>query len=90
MLSITLGVLPSPSNCQFGALTPLEPRLGKKLIDPLTSLIHGTTAMSLLYECISTVVSGMPNHTPSIQVSEQYSTCICGGIEWICSSNGGH
>lgn len=25
---------------QFGALTPLEPRLGKKLIEPLTSLIH--------------------------------------------------
>lgn len=25
---------------QFGALTPLEPRLGKKLIEPLTNLIH--------------------------------------------------
>ena len=24
----------------FGALTPLEPRLGKKLIEPLTNLIH--------------------------------------------------
>jgi len=53
---------------QFGALTPLEPRLGKKLIEPLTSLIHSTTAMSLLYECISTVVTGMPNHTASVQL----------------------
>uniref|UniRef100_A0A8C6ZRH9 AP-3 complex subunit delta-1 n=1 Tax=Nothoprocta perdicaria TaxID=30464 RepID=A0A8C6ZRH9_NOTPE len=26
----------------FGALTPLEPRLGKKLIEPLTNLIHST------------------------------------------------
>jgi len=53
---------------QFGALTPLEPRLGKKLVEPLTSLIHSTTAMSLLYECISTVITGMPNHTASVQV----------------------
>uniref|UniRef100_A0A7N6AS14 AP-3 complex subunit delta-1 n=1 Tax=Anabas testudineus TaxID=64144 RepID=A0A7N6AS14_ANATE len=27
----------------FGALTPLEPRLGKKLIEPLTNLIHRCT-----------------------------------------------
>lgn len=52
----------------FGALTPLEPRLGKKLIEPLTNLIHSTSAMSLLYECINTVIavlvsisSGVPN-----------------------------
>ncbi|VDD76573.1 unnamed protein product [Mesocestoides corti] len=42
----------------FGALTPLEPRLGKKLIEPLTNLIHNTSAMSLLYECINTVLAG--------------------------------
>uniref|UniRef100_A0A672K0X0 AP-3 complex subunit delta-1 n=1 Tax=Sinocyclocheilus grahami TaxID=75366 RepID=A0A672K0X0_SINGR len=59
----------------FGALTPLEPRLGKKLIEPLTNLIHSTSAMSLLYECVNTVIavlislsSGMPNHSASIQV----------------------
>nr|CAD7255948.1 unnamed protein product [Timema shepardi] len=42
---------------EFGALTPLEPRLGKKLIEPLTNLIHSTSAMSLLYECINTVIA---------------------------------
>ncbi|GFR79940.1 AP-3 complex subunit delta-1, partial [Elysia marginata] len=42
----------------FSALTPLEPRLGKKLIEPLTNLIHSTSAMSLLYECINTVIAG--------------------------------
>ena len=31
-------------------------RLGKKLIEPLTNLIHSTSAMSLLYECINTVL----------------------------------
>lgn len=52
----------------FGALCPLEPRLGKKLMEPLTNLIHSTSAMSLLYECINTVVSGLPYHTASIQL----------------------
>lgn len=62
----------------FGALTPLEPRLGKKLIEPLTNLIHSTSAMSLLYECINTVIavlisisSGIPNHNASIQLCVQ-------------------
>ncbi|KAL0277639.1 UNVERIFIED_CONTAM: hypothetical protein PYX00_004861 [Menopon gallinae] len=62
----------------FGALTPLEPRLGKKLIEPLTNLIHSTSAMSLLYECINTVLavlisisSGMPTHSASIQLCVQ-------------------
>ncbi|KAG5684600.1 hypothetical protein PVAND_013825 [Polypedilum vanderplanki] len=62
----------------FGALTPIEPRLGKKLIEPLTNLIHSTSAMSLLYECINTVIavlisisSGMPNHIASIQLCVQ-------------------
>uniref|UniRef100_G3TUF8 AP-3 complex subunit delta-1 n=1 Tax=Loxodonta africana TaxID=9785 RepID=G3TUF8_LOXAF len=61
----------------FGDLTPLDPRLGKKLIEPLT-LIHSTSAMSLLYECVNTVIavlislsSGMPNHSASIQLCVQ-------------------
>ncbi|KAF8571885.1 hypothetical protein P879_02108 [Paragonimus westermani] len=55
----------------FGALTPIEPRLGKKLIEPLTNLIHSTSAMSLLYECINTVIAGVPNHHASIQLCVQ-------------------
>ncbi|KAM3966582.1 adaptor-related protein complex 3, delta 1 subunit-like garnet [Aphomia sociella] len=62
----------------FGALTPLEPRLGKKLIEPLTNLIHSTSAMSLLYECINTVIavlisisSGMPGHAASVHLCVQ-------------------
>ncbi|XKL64128.1 hypothetical protein PGB90_004214 [Kerria lacca] len=62
----------------FGALTPLEPRLGKKLIEPLTNLIHSTSAMSLLYECINTVIavlisisSSLPNHNASVQLCVQ-------------------
>ncbi|CAG8595860.1 3010_t:CDS:10 [Gigaspora margarita] len=42
----------------FGALTPLEPRLAKKLLPPITQQIQTTSAMSLLYECIHTVIIG--------------------------------
>ncbi|KAI1315276.1 AP-3 complex subunit delta [Mortierella claussenii] len=42
----------------FAALTPFEPRLTKKLLPPITTLIQTTPAMSLLYECIHTVIAG--------------------------------
>lgn len=43
-------------------MTPLEPRLVRKLVPPLTELIETTPAMSLLYECIQTsIVGGMLN-----------------------------
>ena len=43
---------------QFATLTPLEPRLIKKLLPPLTTLIRTTPAMSLLYECINGIIQG--------------------------------
>ncbi|OAQ96297.1 hypothetical protein LLEC1_00131 [Akanthomyces lecanii] len=42
----------------FATLTPLEPRLVKKLLPPLTNLIRTTPAMSLLYECINGIIQG--------------------------------
>ncbi|MCJ1462159.1 AP-3 complex subunit delta [Pseudocyphellaria aurata] len=42
----------------FATLTPLEPRLIKKLLPPLTNLIRTTPAMSLLYECINGIIQG--------------------------------
>ncbi|KAL8852418.1 MAG: hypothetical protein Q9221_002724 [Calogaya cf. arnoldii] len=42
----------------FATLTPLEPRLVKKLLPPLATLIRTTPAMSLLYECINGIVQG--------------------------------
>lgn len=43
---------------QFTLLTPLEPRLVRKLLPPLRQLISSTSAMSLLYECINAVIVG--------------------------------
>jgi AP-3 complex subunit delta-1 len=43
---------------QFATLTPLEPRLIRKLLPPLTDIIRTTPAMSLLYECINGIIQG--------------------------------
>nr|AGH62048.1 AP-3 complex subunit delta [Trypanosoma grayi] len=43
----------------FGYFAPLEPRLGKKLVEPVTNLIHTTGAKSVQYECILAVANGM-------------------------------
>ncbi|KOS17500.1 AP-3 complex subunit delta [Escovopsis weberi] len=42
----------------FATLTPLEPRLVRKLLPPLTNIIQTTPAMSLLYECINGIIQG--------------------------------
>ncbi|GJJ13138.1 hypothetical protein Clacol_007388 [Clathrus columnatus] len=42
----------------FGALTPYEPRLVKKLQPPITHIISTTPAISLLYECVRTCILG--------------------------------
>jgi AP-3 complex subunit delta-1 len=49
----------------FGALAPLEKRLAKRLVQPLTNLINSTTAMSLLYECIQTCIIGLSHKSLS-------------------------
>ncbi|KAN0022653.1 hypothetical protein ACTFIU_004854 [Dictyostelium citrinum] len=52
----------------FAALTPHEPRLGKKLIDPLTNIINSSPSVSLLYECIQTCITGMSDHIPLMKL----------------------
>ena len=39
----------------FHVLLNDEPRLGRKLVEPLSSIIKNTSAKSLLWECISTL-----------------------------------
>ncbi|TPX63857.1 hypothetical protein SpCBS45565_g06328 [Spizellomyces sp. 'palustris'] len=46
------------TGASFAALAPLEPRLIKKLVPQISSVIQSTSAMSLLYECIHTVIIG--------------------------------
>ncbi len=44
----------------FGLLVEEEPRLARKLLEPLSIIIQRTSAKSLLYECIHTVTLGLP------------------------------
>lgn len=43
----------------LGCFVPLEPRLGKKLVEPITNLIATTGAKSVQYECLIAVATGM-------------------------------
>ncbi|KPI90668.1 putative adaptor complex protein (AP) 3 delta subunit 1 [Leptomonas seymouri] len=43
----------------FGYFAPLEPRLGKKLVEPITNLINTTGAKSVQYECLLAIANGM-------------------------------
>eukprot|EP00596_Hydrurales_sp_CCMP1899_P000436 CAMPEP_0119039688 /NCGR_PEP_ID=MMETSP1177-20130426/9301_1 /TAXON_ID=2985 /ORGANISM="Ochromonas sp, Strain CCMP1899" /LENGTH=993 /DNA_ID=CAMNT_0007003873 /DNA_START=91 /DNA_END=3072 /DNA_ORIENTATION=+ len=44
----------------LGSLVSEEPRLARKLLDPLTTIIQNTGAKSLQYECIHTVTLALP------------------------------
>ncbi|PRP80441.1 delta adaptin [Planoprotostelium fungivorum] len=52
----------------FGALLPLEPRLAKRLVAPLTNIINTTHAKSLLFECIQTCTIGLSDHLPTVKL----------------------
>lgn len=61
----------------FAILTPIEPRLVRKLLPPLTNLISSTPAFSLLYECIQTVITGgMLSSSGSSEQASLATTCI--------------
>ncbi|PBP20900.1 AP-3 complex subunit delta, partial [Diplocarpon rosae] len=62
----------------FAILTPLEPRLVKKLLPPLTNLIRTTPAMSLLYECINGIIQGgiLESSDDSVGGDEIATLCV--------------
>jgi len=47
----------------FGYFAPIEPRLGKKLVEPMTNIITSTHAKSVQYECLLAVANGMSKVT---------------------------
>jgi AP-3 complex subunit delta-1 len=44
----------------LGSLVSEEPRLARKLLEPLTTIIENTSAKSLQYECIYTITEALP------------------------------
>lgn len=55
----------------FALLCPVEPRLPKRLVEPLTNIINTTPVMSLLYECINTCTTGLVKHLPIVRLCIQ-------------------
>ena len=45
----------------FSNLMKEEPRLARKLMGPLCQIIQQSDAKSLMYECVSTVIAGLPH-----------------------------
>ncbi|RMZ82953.1 hypothetical protein DV737_g1753, partial [Chaetothyriales sp. CBS 132003] len=62
----------------FAVLTPVEPRLVKKLARPLAKILRETSAMSLLYECISGIIQGgiLDGGDMGVDVAEVADLCI--------------
>ncbi|KAH3732797.1 delta adaptin [Pelomyxa schiedti] len=52
----------------FGALTPMDHRFAKLLVDPITRIINSTPSMSLLYESIQTCIAGLSGHLPTMKL----------------------
>ncbi|CAN6577906.1 unnamed protein product [Malus baccata var. baccata] len=52
----------------FAKLVPLEPRLAKRIVEPVCEHIRRTGAKSLLFECIRTVVSSLSGFESAVQV----------------------
>lgn len=65
----------------LGSLVSEEPRLARKLLDPMASIIQSTQAKSLQYECIFTITEGLP-YAKREDGSEAKNT---GAIVQLCS-----
>ncbi|KAJ4806534.1 AP-3 complex subunit delta [Rhynchospora pubera] len=53
----------------FSRLVPLEPRLGTRIVEPLSKFLRESQAKSLVLECIKTVVSCLPTHTEAMRLA---------------------
>ncbi|KAJ4962037.1 hypothetical protein NE237_021947 [Protea cynaroides] len=53
----------------FCKLAPLEPRLAKRVIIPISELMTKTGAKSLMFECIRTVVISFTEHEPAVKLA---------------------
>ncbi|KAL6182862.1 hypothetical protein ACLB2K_044274 [Fragaria x ananassa] len=53
----------------FAKLAPLEPRLAKRVVEPICEHIRKTGAKSLLFECIRTVVSSLSEYENAVRLA---------------------
>ncbi|KAK8521379.1 hypothetical protein V6N13_077488 [Hibiscus sabdariffa] len=53
----------------FSKLAPLEPRLAKRVVEPICDLMRDTGAKSLLFECIRTVVTSLSEYESAVRLA---------------------
>lgn len=53
----------------FAKLAPLEPRLAKKVVEPICDHMNKTGAKSLVFECIRTVVTSLTDYASAVKLA---------------------
>ncbi|CAN1777857.1 AP-3 complex subunit delta [Linum perenne] len=53
----------------FTKLAPLEPRLAKKIVEPICELMRKTGAKSLMFECIRTILTSLTDYESAVRLS---------------------
>ncbi|CAH2036173.1 unnamed protein product [Thlaspi arvense] len=53
----------------FAKLASIEPRLGKKVAEPICEHMRRSVAKSLVFECIRTVVSSLSDHEAAVKLA---------------------
>ncbi|KAF8095221.1 hypothetical protein N665_0339s0090 [Sinapis alba] len=53
----------------FAKLALIEPRLGKKVAEPICEQMRRTVAKSLVFECVRTVVSSLSDHEAAVKLA---------------------
>ncbi|CAL5215180.1 unnamed protein product [Lathyrus oleraceus] len=53
----------------FARLAPLEPRLGKRIVEPICEHIRRSGAKSLVFECVRTVITSLSDHESAVKLA---------------------
>ncbi|KAF6984152.1 hypothetical protein CFC21_002197 [Triticum aestivum] len=53
----------------FARLAPLESRLAARIVDPVCQLLTRSSAMSLTFECVRTVLTALPAHGAAVSLA---------------------
>ncbi|KAL1566436.1 AP-3 complex subunit delta-like [Salvia divinorum] len=53
----------------FAKLAPLEPRLGKRMVEPICEIMRTMGAKSLVFECVRTILTSLSEHDSAVKLA---------------------
>ncbi|XP_047973587.1 AP-3 complex subunit delta-like [Salvia hispanica] len=53
----------------FAKLAPLEPRLGKRVVEPICEIMRTMGAKSLVFECVRTILTSLSEHDSAVKLA---------------------